>query len=107
MSKKQAEYDFTPMGQAIKQARLQRDWTREDLAQVVVYRSIENKGQNPGFQVFIDLMTLFNISVDAYLYSESESKKSTRRRQLEATAKGLKEAKPGNKKTSLCFMYPL
>lgn len=93
MSKKQTEYDFTAMGQAIKQARIKRGWTREDLAQVVdlaprYIMSIENKGQHPSFQVFIDLMTLFNISVDAYLYPESESKKSTRRRQLDAELDG-------------------
>lgn len=35
MSKKQTEYDFTAMGQAINQARIKQGWTREDLAQVV------------------------------------------------------------------------
>ena len=70
--------------------------------------SIENKGQHPSFQVFVTLMTLFNISVDQFLFTDNENDKSTRRRQLDAeldelseqdyivmtaTAKGLKEAK--------------
>lgn len=107
------KYDFMAIGQAIKEARLKRGWTREDLAQKVdlaprYIMSIENKGQHPSFQVFVTLMTLFNISVDQFLFPDSESEKSTRRRQLdaeldgldekdyivmEATAKGLKEAK--------------
>ena len=89
MSKKRVKYDFTAMGQAIKEARKKRGWTREQLAQEVdlaprYIMSIENKGQHPSFQVFVDLMTLFNISVDQFLYPNKENKKSTRRRQLDA-----------------------
>ena len=113
MSKEETKYDFTAMGQAIKEARIKRGWTREMTGEIVdlaprYIMSIENKGQHPSFQVFITLMTLFNISVDQFLFSDEQSKKSTRRRQLdaeldelderdyivmEATAKGLKEAK--------------
>ena len=113
MSIEKAKYDFTTMGQAIKQARLDKGWTREQLAQEVdlaprYIMSIENKGQHPSFQVFVDLMTLFNISVDQFLYPADGNEKSTRRRQLDATldqlderdylimqatANGLKEAK--------------
>lgn len=113
MSKEKAKYDFTAMGQAIKEARLKMGWTREQLAQEVdlaprYIMSLENKGQHPSFQVFVDLMTLFNISVDQFLYPDNDGEKSTRRRQLdaeldglddkdyivmEATAKGLKVAK--------------
>jgi transcriptional regulator with XRE-family HTH domain len=113
MSKEQKRYDFMAMGQAIKEARQNKGWTREQLAQVVdlaprYIMSLENKGQHPSFQVFVELMTLFNISVDHFLYPNSTSNKSTRRRQLdaeldglddrdyivlEATAKGLKAAR--------------
>lgn len=110
---KKEKYNFKEIGQAIKQARLDKGWTREQLAQEIdlaprYIMSIENKGQHPSFQVFVDLMTLFNISADQFLFPDKESKKSTRRRQLdaeldeldeqdyiimEATAKGLKAAK--------------
>ena len=113
MSNGKTKYDFKAIGQAIKQARLKKGWTREQLAQEVdlaprYIMSIENKGQHPSFQVFITLMTLFHISVDQFLFPDEENKKSTYRRQLdaeldglddkdyivmEATAKGLKEAK--------------
>ena len=113
MSKEKNKFDFMAMGQAIKEARLKKGWTREMTGEIVnlaprYIMSIENKGQHPSFHVFIDIMTLFNISVDQFLYPDSESKKSTSRRQLdaeldgldeqdyivmEATAKALKEAK--------------
>ena len=102
MSKQQSKYDFKAIGQAIKEARL-----KVDLAPRYIM-SIENKGQHPSFQVFVELMTLFNISVDQFLFTDTGKEKSTRRRQLDAeldglteqdyivmtaTAKGLKEAK--------------
>ena len=113
MSNEKTKYDFAAMGQAIKDARLQRSWTREQLAQEIdlaprYIMSIENKGQHPSFKVFVELMTLFNISVDKFLFTDTKKRKSTRRRQLDAeldelneqdyivmtaTAKGLKEAK--------------
>ncbi|MDL2205426.1 helix-turn-helix transcriptional regulator [Ruminococcaceae bacterium OttesenSCG-928-A11] len=113
MSNEKPKYDFSAMGQAIKDARLKRGWTREQLAQEVnlaprYIMSIENKGQHPSFQVFVELMTLFNVSVDQFLFPDIGTGKSTRRRQLDATldeldekdflvlqstANGLKEAK--------------
>lgn len=49
---KENKYDFTAIGQAIKEARLKRGWTREQLAQEVdlaprYIMSIENKCQHP------------------------------------------------------------
>lgn len=107
------KYNFKAIGQAIKEARLKRGWTREQLAGEVnlaprYIMSIENKGQHPSFQVFVTLMTLFNISVDQFLFPDMNEEKSTRRRQLDAaldelseqdyivmtaTAKGLRETK--------------
>jgi len=60
MSNGKAKYDFKAMGQAIKQARLKKGWTREQLAQEVDLApryiiSLENKVQHPSFQVFITL----------------------------------------------------
>lgn len=65
MCKEQTKYDFKAMGQAIKEARLKRSWTREQLVQEVdlaprYIMSLENNGQHPSF---ITLMALFIISV--------------------------------------------
>jgi transcriptional regulator with XRE-family HTH domain len=45
--------------------------------------NIENKGQHPSLQVFYDLVSLLNISVDEFFLPASDLDKSTRRRQLE------------------------
>ena len=106
-------YDFSAIGQAIKEARESRGWTREKVAEMVdlaplYIMSIENTGQHPSFQKFYELATLFYLSVDEYFYPNTGAEKTTRRRQLEnnldelddmdliimsATAKGIKEAK--------------
>lgn len=82
------KYDFSVMWQGIKLARLQRGWIREELAQEIdlsprFIMSIENKDQHPSFQVFLELMRMFNISVDQFLFVDTGKEKS-KRRQLDA-----------------------
>ena len=106
-------YDFKAIGQAVKAARENRGWTREQVAEMMdlaprYIMSIENKGQHPSFQVFYELITLFDISVDQYVFLDKPAKRSTRRRQfddlldslnekdlivLESTARGIIKAK--------------
>lgn len=106
-------FDFMPIGQAIKKAREASDITREQLAEQLDYaarhiQSIENEGQFPSFQLFVQLVTMFDISVDQYIFPSRKTNKSTLRRQVdslldtlddkelsvvEATAKGLCKAK--------------
>jgi transcriptional regulator with XRE-family HTH domain len=81
-------FDFTPIGAAIKVARESRGWTREYLAEmldITAYhlKTIENAGKNPGFQLFYKLVTLFNISVDAYFFPTEESDKTSLRLQVD------------------------
>ena len=45
--------------------------------------NIENKGQHPSLQVFYDLVSLPEVSVDEFFLLVSDLVKSTRRRQLE------------------------
>lgn len=51
------DFDFTPIGQAIKKARKAKGMTREQLARIVDYdprhlQAIENEGQYPGMELF-------------------------------------------------------
>lgn len=96
MVNKRPKYDFRAIGQAIKEARLKKGWTREELAQEVdlaprYIMSLENKGQHPSFQVFVELMTLFDISADQFLFPEKDNNKSTCRRQLDTLLDELEE----------------
>ena len=105
--------DFKPIGQAVKAAREGSGLTREQLAEQMdlaarYIMSIENTGQRPSLQVFYELVTMFDISVDQYFFPDKPLDKTSRRKQLdslidrmsendllilEATARGIMQAK--------------
>lgn len=63
--------------------------TREQLARIVDYdprhlQAVENEGQKPSLELFIQLMTMFDVSVDEYIFPNKEVKKSSVRRRLDA-----------------------
>ena len=83
------DFDFTPIGQAIKAARKAQGMTREQLARIVDYdprhlQAIENEGQKPSLELLIQLVTMFGVSVDEYIFPDNEVKKSSVRRRLDA-----------------------
>ena len=106
-------YDFAAFGQAIKAARTARKESRKDVSDAMnisprYLTNIENKGQQPSLQIFYELVTRYNISVDQFFFPDKETDKSTQRRQLEtlldsmdnkdltvitATAKAIQEVK--------------
>ena len=82
------KYDFRALGLAIKEARKKQKLTREQVGAMIeidprYLTNIENKGQHPSLQVFYDLVSLLNVSVDEFFLPASDLEKSTRRRQLE------------------------
>jgi len=88
------DFDFTPIGQAIKKAREARGMTREELSGIIGYaprhiQSIENEGQYPSIELFIQLITMFDVSVDEYIFPDKEVKKSSVRRRLDAKLNSL------------------
>lgn len=88
MRKKEDKYDFRAFGLAIKEARIKQGLTREQVGAMIeidprYLTNIENKGQHPSLQVFYDLVSLLNVSVDEFFLPASGLSKSTRRRQLD------------------------
>ena len=87
-AKETQTFDFRPLGLAIREARERAGLSRNDLGDKVFYgerhiADIENVGSHPSFQLFHDLVTMFNISVDEYFYPTEKVAKSTARRQIE------------------------
>ncbi len=81
-------FDFRPLGLAIREARERAGLSRNDLGDKVFYgerhiADIENVGSHPSFQLFHDLVPMFNISVDEYFYPAEKVAKNTARRQIE------------------------
>ena len=67
-AKETQTFDFRPLGLAIREARERAGLSRNDLGDKVFYgerhiADIENVGSHPSFQLFHDLVTMFNISV--------------------------------------------
>lgn len=82
-------FDFMALGQAIKKAREARGITREQLADILNIaprhiQSIENEGQYPSFQLFVRLITMFDISVDQYIFADRRAERTTLRRQVDS-----------------------
>ena len=83
------KYDFKAFGQAIKEARKVKGLSRNELADQMniaprYIASIENSGQHPSLQIFYELVTLLDVSVDQFFFPNKETDKSTQRRQLES-----------------------
>lgn len=89
MKREVEKYDFKAFGQAIKAARKTKGISRNELADQMhiaprYIASIENSGQHPSLQIFYELVTLLDVSVDQFFFPNKETDKSTQRRQLES-----------------------
>ena len=90
MAKRPVEkIDFRPYGAAIKKARTGRKESRNKAGNEMFLSprylaNIENKGQHPSVQIFLELMSRYHLSVDQILFGEAKSGKSTAYRQLDA-----------------------
>lgn len=81
MRKTEDKYDFRAFGLAIKAARMKQGLTREQVGAKIeidprYLTNIENKGQHPSLQVFYDLVTLLNVSVDEIFLPTSDKVKA-------------------------------
>ena len=57
------DFDFTPIGQAIKKARAAKGMTRDELSRIVDYdprhlQAIENEGQKPSLERTFGALTI-------------------------------------------------
>lgn len=81
-------FDFLELGQAIQNAREKQRITREELAEELGIsarhlQSVEKEGQYPSFRLFIQLVTMFHISIDQYIHPDTPTEKTTLRRRLD------------------------
>ena len=125
MNQDERRFDFHGLGLALKQAREEKGWTQAYVAELVgktdrTIMNIENKGQHPSFNLFFKLVTLFDISVDQFFYTEGHRGEGSCRKHIdvllssmnekelvvmEATAEGLKKAR--ETEVQEYDMYPL
>lgn len=89
MRKKEDKFDFKPLGQAIKAARMRQGLTREQVGLEIeidprYLTNIENKGQHPSTQVLYDLVSLLNVSVDEYFLPTTKVTKNSLQLHIES-----------------------
>lgn len=89
MKQDKVKYDFKAFGQAIKEARKAKGISRNQLADRLniaprYIASIENSGQHPSLQIFYELVTFLDVSVDQFFFPNEETEKSTGRRQVDS-----------------------
>ena len=67
MNQDERRFDFHGLGAALKRAREEKGWTQAYVAELVdrdsrTIMNIENKGQYPSFDLFVKLITMFDVS---------------------------------------------
>ncbi len=81
----ETDFDFRPLGEAIKQAREARGLTREQLSELLDkaprhLQAIENEGQLPSLPLLVQLVRMFDIPLDPYLFGDRGAQSKVRRR---------------------------
>ena len=92
-----AKIDFKPYDAPIKAGRTKQKESRNKAADALFISprylaNIENKGQHPSVQVFLELMSRYHVSVDQVLYGEEATGKSTERMQFDVLLDELTDA---------------
>ena len=89
-------YDFTAFGKVIKAARMAKGESHKNVSDDMdisprYLANIENKGQQPSLQIFYELVTRYDISVDQFFFPNKGVSKTTERRQLDSLLDGMSD----------------
>ena len=113
MNQDERRFDFHGLGAALKRAREEKGWTQAYVAELGdrdsrTIMNIENKGHYPSFDLFVKLITMFDVSVDQFIHADGGARSSSCRKHIdvllnsmnekeliviEATAEGIKKAR--------------
>jgi len=90
------KFDLKPFGQAVKEARTRKMLSREQMAEKLGISArhvqyIETLGNHPRLQVFFELATMLNISIDQFFFPEDNVEKTSQRRHLDAILDNMDE----------------
>jgi transcriptional regulator with XRE-family HTH domain len=89
-------FDAHEFGKNLKSIRKTWGLTRNEVAEKIniaprYLMSIENHGQMPSLQIFYNLVTLFDLSVDQLFRGSGEKQQSDRLRQIDILLEQLRE----------------
>ena len=88
MNQDERRFDFYGLGAALKRAREEKGWTQAYVAELVdrdsrTIMNIENKGQYPSFDLFVKLITMFDVSVDQFIHADGGARSSSCRKHID------------------------
>ena len=91
MNQDERRFDFHGLGAALKRAREEKGWTQAYVAELVdrdsrTIMNIENKGQYPSFDLFVKLITMFDVSVDQFIHADGGARSSSCRKHIDVLA---------------------
>lgn len=86
---KESKFDFTPVGQELKKSREHAGMTREQLSSIVDkaprhIQAIENEGQLPSIELLVQLLRIFDVSFDQFIFPSRLNERSSMRRHIDS-----------------------
>lgn len=96
MNQDERRFDFHGLGLALKRAREEKGWTQAYVAELVdrdsrTIMNIENKGQYPSFDLFVKLITMFDVSVDQFIHADGGARSSSCRKHIDVLLNSMNE----------------
>ena len=96
MNQDERRFDFHGLGAALKRAREEKGWTQAYVAELVdrdsrTIMNIENKGQYPSFDLFVKLITMFDVSVDQFIHADGGARSSSCRKHIDVLLNSMNE----------------
>ena len=96
MNQDERRFDFHGLGAALKRAREEKGWTQAYVAELVdrdsrTIMNIENKGQYPSFDLFVKLITMFDVSVDQFIHADGGARSSYCRKHIDVLLNSMNE----------------
>lgn len=100
MNQDERRFDFHGLGAALKRAREEKGWTQAYVAELVdrdsrTIMNIENKGQYPSFDLFVKLITMFDVSVDQFIHADGGARSSSCRKHIDVLLNSMNEKELG------------
>ena len=96
MNQDERRFDIHGLGAALKRAREEKGWTQAYVAELVdrdsrTIMNIENKGHYPSFDLFVKLITMFDVSVDQFIHADGGARSSSCRKHIDVLLNSMKE----------------
>ena len=109
MNQNERRFDFHGLGAVLKRAREEKGWTQAYVAELVdrdsrTIMNIENKGQYPSFDLFVKLITMFDVSVDQFIHADGGARSSSCRKHIDVLLNSMNEKEYLDLPGGICYL---